>query len=96
MLFTTDKTALLSEDGFYKVTLHQLGHGLGLDHPNLSPLYPQGIPGFSPRRVGTVMNPMGTLINPTKASEGLDDFLNFVPRTPTKCDTEAVRRAFEL
>lgn len=93
MFFTTDQNVLLLDDGYYKTTLHEGGHAMGLEHPNLTPLYPSGIPGWSPRRVGTVMNPMGTLENPKTLTEGRDDFLNYVPRTPTKCDIEAVRRA---
>jgi hypothetical protein len=94
IFFTLDKNVLLTRDGYYKVALHEIGHTFGLAHPTATAAHPGGTASFAGvKKGGTVMNPMGNIAGSPKKQEQRDDFLGFVPRTPTLCDTLAVRRA---
>ncbi len=86
---------VVSEEGFLKTGLHEIGHALGLAHPTATLLYPEGLPTDSNTiRGGTVMNPMGNSNEPgARPWELRDDFRRFVPLAPTACDITAVRNA---
>lgn len=93
ILLTIDERYLLSEVGYLKATLHEIGHALGLAHP-----WGLGInggkipPDFPIDRQATVMNNLGYK-NPTSSSPLVlkrDDGLNNIPLQPTKCDVIGV------
>lgn len=88
-------TVLLEHIGFFKTTLHEIGHSLGLAHPTATVALPQGDPNNLKvlRRGGTVMNPNGSAGQTAPVQKRRDDFLGFVPVAPTACDIKAVRYA---
>jgi hypothetical protein len=70
ILISKNRTMISSCLAYYKVGLHEVGHILGLGHPN-------------GRNESSIMNNM----------DGVNDFNNAIPLTPTSCDVARVKDA---
>lgn len=76
---TTDDKYLWSAEGHKLITMHEVGHALGLAHPTVF------------RKEGTVMNTPRRYNSQSNLLQTRDDFNRVMARRPTTCDVEGVR-----
>jgi hypothetical protein len=93
--FSIDEQLLLTQTGYMKAALHEIGHALGLAHPWApAETKPDNYP---LERSKTVMNPF-TYVKPTPDRPLVnrrDDNYGNIPKVPSSCDREAVRNAIQ-
>lgn len=80
---TIRPTNISNRKGFRRTAEHEVGHALGLAHPNSTIQNPAGDPTKRVGYGGTVMNSLN----------GQDDSQNSVADRPTRCDIKAVELA---